>query len=199
MRVKTKHLLVALLYMVLLSCKEEAKKTPDDSAIRYRYFNLEKSGWRSRNHTERLGELTFSAAEVPVEYYILKEEGNTDLLKVDSLYEMHKNERIIEFTFRSKDDADVLESRFTNRGYSKAVEYMSFGIENDFSIVTEKHDTIKCAGVLFERNFKIAPFSRVILFFGGVPPKDKIQLVYRDKLFKKGTIKFQFNDPIIAL
>ena len=76
---------------------------------------------------------------------------------------------------------------------------MSFKIQDDFYVVTTKNDTIKCEGVLFERNFKVAPFTKVLLFFSGIAPEDKIQLVYQDKLFKKGTIKFNFRDKILNL
>ena len=57
-----------------------------------------------------------------------------------------------------------------------------------------KKNTIKCSGVNFERNFKVAPLQKVILFFSGISPKDKIQLVYNDKLFGKGIMKFMFEE-----
>jgi hypothetical protein len=68
-------------------------------------------------------------------------------------------------------------------------------LDRDFYVVTSKNDTIPCSGVNFERNFKIAPFQKVLLFFSGIDPNDKIQLVYKDYLFKKGTLKFKFKDP----
>jgi hypothetical protein len=61
-------------------------------------------------------------------------------------------------------------------------------------VVTAKKDTIPCSGVTFERNYKIAPYQKVLLFFSGIDPNDKIQLVYNDYLFRKGTLKFKFKD-----
>jgi hypothetical protein len=92
-----------------------------------------------------------------------------------------------------------LEDKFTNLDYQKAVEYMSFTIQKDFSVITSKNDTIQCSGVMFERNFKIAPYHKLLLFFSGINPNDKIQLVYQDNLFKKGTLKFRFKEPILKL
>jgi hypothetical protein len=67
-------------------------------------------------------------------------------------------------------------------------------MEKDFYVVTSKKDTIKCSGVNYERNFKVAPFQKIMLFFSGIQPKDKIQLIYNDKLFGKGIVKFKFEE-----
>ena len=83
--------------------------------------------------------------------------------------------------------------------YDKSIAYMSFNIQKDFTVVTSKHDTIVCSGVLFERTFKIAPKNKILLFFSDINPNDRIQLVYQDELFKTGTLKFRFKDPILKL
>ena len=79
--------------------------------------------------------------------------------------------------------------------YEDGVKYMSFGLDRDFYVVTSKKDTIQCSGVIYERNYKIAPFQKVLLLFSGIEPDDKIQLVYKDYLFRKGIMKFKFKDP----
>ena len=189
-----------LLLLLLTACKKEKiDGAIDDSEIRFRYFNLEKSGWKSRLHSQKVDNINFTATEVPIQYYLLKDQGNENLIKVDSLYEKNKTERIIEFTFQDEDEADLLLEKFTQLDYESAVKYMSFTIQKDFVAVTGKKDTIKCSGVLFERNFKVAPNNKVLLFFSNIDPNDKIQLVYQDNLFKKGTLKFRFKEPILNL
>lgn len=183
--------LVALL-LVLVSCKKEEKK--GDEEIRSRYFNLEKIGWKSRVYTQKVEDIGFTATEVPIQYYLLKDKGNEDLHLVDSLYEKNKTERIIEFTFQQDDEKDLLSEKYTNMSYADAIKYMSFGLDKDFYVVTSKKDTIPCAGVLYERNYKIAPYQKVLLFFSGIDPNEKVQLIYKDQLFRKGILKFQFND-----
>lgn len=177
-----------------ISCKKETKDDFKNSEIKDRYFNLEKIGWKSRAYTQKADDIDFTAIEVPIQYYLLKDLGNENLISVDSLYEENKRERIIEFTFQQDEEKDLLGNDFTGMEYTDAVKYMSFGLEKDFYVVTSKKDTIACSGVTYERNYKIAPYQKVLLFFSGIDPNEKIQLVYTDFLFRKGTLKFQFKD-----
>jgi len=181
------------LFFFLVSCKGK-EEVEDDSEIRYRYFSLEKSGWKSREHNQKIDDINFTAAEVPISYYILKNEGNEDLFKIDSIEKANQNERVLEFNFVQEDEKDLLGEKFTGLNYDESVKYMSFGIADDFFVVTSKKDTIKCSGVTMERNFKIAPYQKVLLFFTGIAPEDEIQLIYNDRLFKKGIMKFKFQE-----
>lgn len=186
------------LFLFLVGCKEK-ETIKDDSEIRYKYFNLEKSGWKSSKYTQKVDDIGFTATEVPLPYYILKEIGNENLFNIDSIHQANNRERIIEFEFAQDDEKDLLKEDFTGLNYKKSVEYMSFSIEKDFVVVTSKNDTIRCSGATFERNFKVAPYQKIILFFTGIAPDEKIQLVYNDKLFNKGTLKFKFEEKITKL
>jgi len=193
-------IIFVLLFFALFSCKKEPQSTnSDDSEIRDRYFNLEKTGWKSRMYTQTVEDIGFTATEVPIQYYLLKDLGTENLKTVDSLYEENKRERIIEFTFQQDEEKDLLSKDFTGMEYTDAVKYMSFGLDKDFYVVTSKKDTISCSGVTYERNYKIAPYQKVMLFFSGIDPNDKIQLVYNDFLFRKGTLKFKFKDPFTQI
>ncbi|TGD56852.1 hypothetical protein [Flavobacterium humi] len=185
----------ALLFiLVLFSCKKDDKVT-DDSVIRDKYYRLQKIGWKSKVYNQLVDHINFTATEVPIQYYLLKDKGNEDLFLVDSLYEQNKTERIIEFEFRQDEEKDLLDQKFTGMPYEEGIKYMSFALEKDFYVVTSKKDTISCSGALYERSYKIAPYQKVLLMFSGIDPSDKIQLVYKDFLFKKGTMKFKFKDP----
>ena len=72
-------------------------------------------------------------------------------------------------------------------------------MDKDFVVVTSKKDTIACSGVTFERNYKIAPYQKIMLFFPNIAPNEKIQLIYNDKLFRKGILKFKFKDTYTPL
>ena len=183
---------------LLASCKKE-EKIDKDSEIRDRYFNLEKIGWKSRSYTQVVDDIGFTATEVPIQYFLLKDQGIENLQHVDSLYEENKRERVIEFVFQQDEEKDLLSNDFTGMDLTSAVKYMSFGIDKDFYVVTSKKDTILCSGVNFERNYKIAPFQKVLLFFSGIDPNDKIQLIYNDYLFRKGTLKFKFKDTFTPI
>lgn len=199
MKVYKKLTLVSMVLLAFACNKKKDSFFKDDSALRYQYYNLEHKGWKSKNYAQNVEGIRFAATEVPIQYYLLKDKGNEDLFMIDSLYESNKTERIIEFTFEEKDEKDLLKEEFTSMDYKKSVEYLSFTIQKDFSVITSKNDTILCSGVLHERNFKVAPFNKVLLFFSGIDPNENIQLLYKDNLFRKGTLKFQFNEPILNL
>jgi hypothetical protein len=194
-----KILVFTFLSLFFISCKKEPKNPQQDSEIRDRFFNLEKIGWKSRSYTQVVDDIGFTATEVPIQYFLLKSQGLDNLKRIDSLYEENKRERVIEFTFRQDEEKDLLAQDFTGLDYTSSVKYMSFGLDKDFHIVTSKKDTILCSGVNFERNYKIAPFQKVLLFFSGIDPNDKIQLIYNDVLFRKGTLKFKFKDPFTPI
>ena len=179
------------------SCSKEQKKPV--SKIEERLFTLEAAGWKSKSISHIFSDISYKATEVPLQYYILKSEGNMDLNKVDSIYQSLKTERVVEIEFQQEKEDDLLKPKYTNRDYEASVKYMAFYIKRDFSMVTQKQDTIPCSGVTFERNFKVAPFKRLLLHFGNIPEGENTQLVYNDELFGNGLIKFSFKDKPIKL
>lgn len=196
MKVIGKLCLLAFL-ISLLSCKDKKENnSSDDSELRYQYFRMADNGWKSRKYSQNVDDIAFTATQVPLQYYILKEIGAENLHAVDSVYKENERERIIEFEFYQDDEQDLLKEKFTGLDYTESVKYMSFSLEKDFYAVTSKKDTIPCSGLTFERNFKIAPYHKVILFFTNIDPNDDIQLVYHDKLFKKGILKFNLSEKI---
>ena len=79
--------------LLLFSCnKKENKniKDVDDSVIRYKLFQLEDMGWKSKNNSQQIEDINFTATEVPIEYYLLKDQGKSDLFNIDSLYNQNK-------------------------------------------------------------------------------------------------------------
>ena len=131
---------------------------------------------------------------MPIQYYILKNEGKKDFLKVDSIYEANKKERIYEFDIKQIQNKNLLEKKYTNLDYETTINYLSFDIEKDFCLVTSSKDTIKASGVLYERHFKTTPNEKILIFFSNIEPDEKVQLLYNDKLFRNGLLKFQFKE-----
>jgi hypothetical protein len=198
MRVLTKFFIILLVLVCLYSCKDKETDANTDELI-FRYYQLENRGWKSKKNEQKVDDILFTATDVPLQYYILKELGNEDILSVDSVYQQNQNERIIEFTFEQDNEDDLLDKKFTQLDYESSVKYMSFSIEKDFYVVNARKDTIQCSGVLFERNFKTAPYTKILLFFAGLHPEEQIQLIYNDQLFRKGTMKFTITDPPLKL
>lgn len=196
MRVAIRFLCTVALVAIMNSCKSDKNNISD---IKQKYYNLEKIGWKSREYQQQIKDMKYTAIEVPIQYYLLKSIGTDNIESVDTNYEQNKSERIIEFTFSSDKDDSVLLEKYTGLSKDNSLKYMAFGLDKDFYLVTSANDTIRCAGVNYERSYEIAPYERVLLFFTGVNPEEKIQLVYDDYLFKNGRLKFQFKDPYIKI
>jgi hypothetical protein len=191
---------IVIFIILINSCSEKKSENEDsfyqidDAGIRYQLFQLEKIGWKSRLHIQKVDDIIFTATEIPIQYYLLKDQGNQDLFNIDSLYQINKRERVVEFTFEQDEEDDLLKEKFTSLNYEDGIKYLSFSIDKDFYAVTKSKDTIRCSGVQYERNFKIAPFQKILLYFSGISPEEEIQLIYNDRLFQKGIIKFKFKD-----
>lgn len=185
--------LVLFCFFYLLSCNKK-ESIVNSIDVKTRYFNLEKIGWKSKNIIQNIDGNIYSATEVPIQYYLLKSKGVDNLESVDSIYEKNKMERVIELEFQDEEEKDIFNSKKTNFSQEEFIKYLSFDIQKDLCIVKQDKDTIVCSGVLFERTYKITPYSKVMLFFSGVAPTDKIQLIFKDRLFQKGTIKFDFKE-----
>lgn len=169
------------------------KKTPkNNNQSTYKVFSLNHQDWKSKRVTQFINDINYTATEVPLEYYFLKN-NLSNSSKIDSLYKLNAKERVIEIEFQHVKESDLLLQDYTNKTYEEAVKYMAFTIEKDFMVITSSNDTIKCSGVNFERNFKLAPFKRVLLYFTDINPQDDIKLIYHDYLFGSGIIKFNLE------
>ncbi|MDO5969785.1 hypothetical protein Q4Q35_08195 [Flavivirga aquimarina] len=188
-------ILLLLVFSVLISCNKSSKsnKLPE-----YKFFNFQQQGWKSKCVTHFVNDINYTATEVPIQYYFLKN-NQSNYNKVDSLYQLNAKERIIEIEFQHANAADLLLEDYTDKTYKEAVKYMAFILEKDFTVVTSSKDTIRCSGVNFERNFKVAPFKRVLLYFNNINPNDHIKLIYQDHLFKNGIIKFNLIDKPLKI
>lgn len=187
-------LFLCSLLMFLSSCSTNSSKK--EAIVEY---EIEDALWTSIEHTQILGGIAFKASQIPTRYFILKNLGVSNIAAVDSIANSLEKERVVVMEFRDLGDEDLLGTKFTNRTYEDAVKYMAFGIQKDVSVMTSSGKKIPCSGLTFERNFKVAPFKRILLHFGNVPPEDTIQLIYDDRLFGNGTIKFNFNELPIKL
>jgi hypothetical protein len=182
-----------LLCSIQYACEDDKNSSEIKSTI-YKLYQLENAGWKSKSVTHYINDIQYKATEVPIEYYLLKDQGANNLTRVDSLTKKLNRERVVEVEFEHIKNKDLLKEEFTRLDYNKSVMYLASTISKDFKAVTSKNDTIECAGVHFERNFKVAPYKKVILFFGDIEPNETIQLIYEDRLFNNGIFKFKFNE-----
>lgn len=184
-----------LLFLMLASCKDKSEVKGE-----FKYFKSKTAEWKSKTQSRAVGELEFTAVVVPPSYYVLKDIQQETPEIIDSVENVTKHEKIVEFEFRHHNNKDIFLKEITGKSYDEGIKYMSFEIEKDFCLVTSKNDTIPCAGATFERNFKIAPYQKILLFFTGIPENDEnLQLIYHDKLFQKGILKYQLKQNLTKL
>jgi hypothetical protein len=192
------NLKVTLIFLFLLAFSSCQKNKPIDKKD-YKTYNFANQKWKSKSITHTIKSLSYTATEVPIKYFILKNSPHKNISEIDSIVDANNKERIIEVQFEHLDQVDILRKEYTNKSYEDAVKHMAFNIEKDFSIVTSSNDTIQCSGAHFERNFKVAPFKRALLYFNNIKPDDNIQLIYNDHLFGNGIIKFNFIEAPLKL
>lgn len=185
--------------LLFVSCKSEVEKQLSKTSSAERIFEYQQRGWKSKQVINFTSDIQYRATEVPIEYYLIKNQGAEDAKAFDSIIAAHANERVIEFEFEHIKGKDLLLQEYNDRNYNDAVVYMSSTIQQDFLAVTSSNDTIACSGVLFERHFKVSPFKRVMLFFGGIDPDETIKIIYNDRMFNNGNFSFDFNEDPIKL
>lgn len=186
--------LLTMVFIFLISCSEKSGSVTESDKV-FSYSNVD---WKAKKINHFINDINYTATEVPLQYYLLKNTDG-DTKKVDSIYKANNRERIVEIEFEHSNQTDLLLEEYTNKSYDDAVKYMAFTIKKDFMVVTQSNDSIRCAGVLFERNFKVAPFKRALLYFNNINPNDNIKLIYQDYLFGNGIIKFDFKGNPIKL
>lgn len=196
---RTQFVILVLLSVFLVSCKSEREKQWEQSSVSERLFELQSRGWRSNQLLNFKKDIQYRATQVPIEYYLLKNHGTANVVSFDSLVQRSAQERIVEFEFEHVAGDDLINSEFTDRSNQSTVTYMSAAIQNDFYAVTHKGDTIRPAGVLFERHFNVSPVKRLMLYFSGIPEGEDIKLIYNDQLFKNGQFEFDFQNAPIQL
>ncbi|WBX75078.1 hypothetical protein PG911_10455 [Tenacibaculum ovolyticum] len=153
-------------------------------------FSIFDNNYTSFKKTTLINKIFYTATFLPKDYYILK-----NLKTIDSLdyYRVRiKNEEVVQFDLQDIDGKDLLKDKTLN--YEDYIKYLSFNIKNDFYAISKKGDTIKANGVFFERNYSLAPYKRLLVYFKfPYEIKEEVKLVYNDKLFKNGIIKFLLN------
>ena len=139
--------------------------------------------------TKQRGDIKFTAKRIPTELY-LKNKGVLASNLEEALLET-EGEQLFYFDFEQEQKQDLVK-KYLEDDLDANVSYLSFNIFKDFKAVTSKGDTIACEYNLYERNFHVAPYERVIISFIGVDQNEELRLLYKDELFGRGELDFTF-------
>jgi len=181
------RILIIVIIFQLIGCNSRINKEKKQ----IKTFNYNGQQWKRYSKLRTIDDIDYKATEIPLVYYLLQ---NAPKENIDSILKIRKKERIIEFDLEHIEEKNLLDKKYTKIDYESSVKYLSFTIKNDFTLITETQDTIKCLGVLFERNYKLTPYKRLLLYFDNVPEDKGITLIYNDQLFGNGLIKFNLSE-----
>lgn len=99
-----------LIYLLLLivvsfhfSCNKKNEKNED---LTEKIYRAKGNGWKSKISFHSFKGMNYKATQVPIQYYFLKNESSNPK-KIDSLYQINKGERVIEFEFSNLNKDDV--------------------------------------------------------------------------------------------
>ncbi|MCG8573613.1 MAG: hypothetical protein MI810_01920 [Flavobacteriales bacterium] len=138
---------------------------------------------------KKIEDITFRAKRIPMDLYLLNQGVAQEDL--DSVLATVGGEQIFYFEFEEKQKQDLMKKYFKGN-MDESISYISFGIQKDFKLKTEDGQVYDCLYSIYERDFGVAPYERLLLGFKGIEPKEEITLLYQDILFQKGDMKFSF-------
>ncbi len=138
---------------------------------------------------QKRGDIFFKAKKINTKFY-LANKGLTGAELKEALADL-KNEQLYFIEFNEFQKQDLMKKYF-NGNMDQSVSYMSFDINKDFQIINAENDTIESSYSIYERNYHVAPFERILVSFSNLLPDEELNLVYTDRLFKKGKMNFDF-------
>lgn len=148
--------------------------------------------------SKEISEMKYHLSYIPKEcmaYLELKDEAYTPE-QFNKTLESYKTMTYFNFRIELKDGKGELLKYDLNspQQYTERINYVSFGMQKDIFLVQEK-DTLFPGLYHFERTFDIAPFTTVMIAFDNEKfnPEKEFTIVYNDKLFNKGFIKYNYQ------
>ncbi len=134
-------------------------------------------------------DIKYRAKRIPTELY-LRNKGVSEEEITEALKEV-ESEQLFYFEFEEKQKQDLIKKYFSE-SLDQDIAYLSFDIFKDFKLVNSTGDTLLSNYSIYERNFHVAPYERILLSFSGISEEEELQLIYTDKLFGKGQFNFDF-------
>lgn len=147
--------------------------------------------------SKTIDEVTYSVKYKPIDYVIATEMESSKLTaevykqKYQELSGMQYFDLRIEI---DKANGELLKyGLHSAREYEARINYLAFEIKNNIELI-DGNDTLPCVMHHFERVYDIVPYATVLLGFKQVSTDlmHEKTIVYHDKLFGKGIIKFTF-------
>jgi len=203
---KNNFLLLMFLFISLISCNrqegvlstyESNNQESNVPVINGKISPGEYISWVDKYYSQKvtIGEITYELKYLPVSYMLLTNQEYSDEKQFQKDLKDNDNSHYFSLKIsRSDYSGDPLKSGISSENeYYGRVEYLSFGIASDVVLI-ENGDTLPCTVNSYERSFNVGPYITEMLTFskGTEKPVDRV-LVYNDRLFGNGPVKFRFG------
>ena len=147
------------------------------------------------------GDMTFSLLYKPIDYIICQEERKDDIktesvkTKTAELGGMDYYDLKISL---DKEQGELLKYKIAAPAeYNERVKYFAFDMQKDVMMI-HGSDTISCAMFHFEREYDAAPEAIFLLAFPKHNKIGKRTILFHDKVFGNGIIKFDYSGKEIS-
>lgn len=148
--------------------------------------------------TKDISEMSYHLSYMPKECmaYMELNKPNYTNEELEAVLNHYKEMTYFNFRIELKQaQGEILKYNLTSaQQYNERINYVSFQMQNDIYLV-QGNDTLIPGLYHFERTFDVAPFMTVMLAFDNKKfnPEDEFTIVYNDKLFNKGFIKYNYK------
>lgn len=149
-----------------------------------------------------MGELSYEIKYLPPEYMTLKSLG-PDATNTEIKQELTSYSDLLYFNLRielEKEQTELLKYKVSGLSqYDQRVKYYSFNVQKDIWMVLDNKDSVVCSITHFERAFNVTNFSDIMIGFDKKSVTKlnsdwkKMVLVFNDKVFGNGIVKFEFD------
>lgn len=178
--------------LILLACKKVY--SPLD------YKNWIESELNGLRKNKTIGKISYELQYETPEYKILMIKGPVQIGKCDIAEETKPYSGLHCFNFTITTFNGVNPVKFdlkSQEEFYARQEYLNSNIQNDFFLLNENKDTVKCVFAHSEREFGIAPHLKIDLAFEKQEQSENFKFCYNDRMFNNGMIKFSFDSKLL--
>ena len=198
-------IVIAFLFALVMSCTHPAG-TVDDRELKamaaQQMDEQELVKWQAspenpQRHSQQLGSKIYELTYLPAELLAIREAGADATPEAIQQAKSHYTD-LAYFALKVTDstaNGELLKQNLSSsQEYQRRVNYCSFAMQRDLSVVTSHKDSLACLLLHFERSFDVAPVVSFLLAFDkSVTDASAATIIFDDNLFGNGRMKFSFT------
>lgn len=168
---------------------EENRFIYNGDVIELEEINTKDSTYIVQVNEKKKQDIFLRAKKVPNKMYLLNKGVPEE--EIDQAVTASQKEVLYYFEFEDEFKTDLIAKHFEDDPDGH-ISYLSFDIYQDFYLISKEGDTISANYSVYERDFQMAPYERILLSFTGIEDTSGYALLYDDRLFGSGSTVFHF-------